>query len=125
MTLSKKTLVFLLIATIAGSGLFSYRAFAGVIDSLSSAFNFGGFVTSAIPCPCSNSWLLKISPPKGGLFLFFNGTPQFAYRQLPRPGVWTLGLYKPGGRCRVPATHGCKTIGLPKGTITSIVGTSF
>lgn len=113
----KKILIFVLIVIVV-FGFSPRKTFASI-------FNFGGFVISSVPCPCSNSWLLTISPPRGGQFLFFNGMPQFEYHQLPRFAVWTLGLYKPGGQCLVPTSHGCKSVGKPKGIITPTVGTSL
>jgi len=85
---------------------------------------FGGFVTISKFCECSGNFLLTISSPVGGQFIYQPGTPQFPYGSLPRMGVWTLGIYSPGAVCLVPGKP-CEAFGLPIGTITPIVGTSL
>ncbi len=94
-------------------------------EKASAQVHFGGFVTASFFCPCSGNFLLTISGPIGGQFIFQPGTPQFSHHQLPRANVWALGLYNPGGVCMVPATHGCNPAGAPIGTISPIVGTSL
>ena len=116
---NKKILVFILIiAIVVALGLFFNKSFAVTPP-------FGGFVTTSFYCSCSGNFLLTIGPPLGGQFIY-NNTPQFLNEQLPRLGVWALGLYAPMSiGCWVPAGHGCIQIGLPLGTITPIVGTSL
>ncbi len=86
---------------------------------------FGGFVTVSIPCTCSGNFLLTILGPAGGQFTYHIGTPQFLFHQLPRTGVWTLGVYSPGGVCLMWAGKICVPTGIPIGTITPLVGTSL
>lgn len=86
---------------------------------------FGGFILNSFFCPCSGNFLLTISPPVGGQFLYQIGSPQYPNFSLPRPGVWTLGLYNPGGACMIPVPLGCAPVGFPLGTITPTVGTSL
>ena len=85
---------------------------------------FGGRILTSLFCSCSDNFLLTVSGPRGGQFLYMLGAPQFAYYSLPRAGVWVLGLYQPGGVCLIPSGNGCVTFGTPLGTITPIVGTS-
>ncbi|MBX4211065.1 hypothetical protein KW783_03795 [Candidatus Parcubacteria bacterium] len=86
---------------------------------------FGGIVLTSLPCTCSGGFLLTIGPPKGGQFVYQIGAPQFANFQLPRPGVWALGLYSPGAICTIVVPGGCSPLGVPIGTITPVVGTSL
>lgn len=89
-------------------------------------FIFGGFVESSIPCTCSPGFfLLTISPPVGGQYLFRVGTQQYSNYRLPSAGVWTLGLYQPGGTCLMNAGKICVPSGAPKGIISPTVGTSL
>ena len=85
---------------------------------------FGGLVLWSFFCPCSGNYLLYISPPVGGFYSFYPGSQGFLNYSLPGPGVWTLGLYNPGGVCLIPTTTGCTSFIHPQGTITPIVGSS-
>lgn len=89
------------------------------------ALNFGGMVTTSIFCTCSGNFLLNITPPVGGQFLYQPGTQSFLNFNLPRAGVWALGLYTPGGVCLMWAGESCKPFGAPVGTISPVVGTSL
>ena len=101
-------------------------SFGIVLRSTAQSPNiFGGLVTSVIPCTCSNAFLVTVSPPVPGQFVYQIGTPQFAWGNITRPGVWTLGVYNPGGVCLVYVGKGCSPFGAPIGTITPIVGTSL
>lgn len=96
-----------------------------VLNSYAVGLPFGGFITSSVLCTCSGTWLLTVGPPVGGFFVYAN-TPQFPYAQLPRPGVWVLGLYEPGGVCLMWYGPTCGPASAPViGTITPIVGTSL
>ncbi|MEK7552418.1 MAG: hypothetical protein AAB534_03320 [Patescibacteria group bacterium] len=86
---------------------------------------FGGRVTFSGYCACTNNFIMNISGPVGGQFVFPLGSSQFPYYRLPSTGVWALGVYSPGGICLVPCHSGCCPFGLPIGTITPIVGTSL
>lgn len=87
---------------------------------------FGGLVVASIPCTCSTGmFLLTIGPPVGGQFVYQTGTQAFQNFNLPRAGVWALGLYSPVGVCLVYAGKSCVPFGLPIGTITSVTGTSL
>ena len=90
-----------------------------------SPFVFGGIVQTSIFCTCSGGFLLTLGPPTTKQLMWYPGTPQFANAQLPRPGVWTLGLYSPGGVCTMYVGKGCAPSGAPVGTIGPITGTSL
>jgi hypothetical protein len=94
-----------------------------IYKSFGAGLPFGGQVTNAFFCSCDGGWLLTIGPPVGGEFLY-RDTPQYAYYQLPRTGVWALGLYVPGGVCSFVDGKGCGAIPA-QGTITETVGTSL
>ena len=93
---------------------------------------FGGFVLATFPCSCTLNFLLVISPPKGGLFIYSPFAPPllqaFLNFNLPRPGLWALGFYIPGGICLTGVPPFCVPLGITgtiKGTILPIVGTSL
>lgn len=111
---------FLIVGILAVAIIFSVFY---AVRSRAVGMPFGGFVTSAFFCSCDGGWLLTIGPPLGG-FLIYRNTPQFPFSQLPRPGVWALGLYEPGGVCSFIDGAGCGAFGVT-GTITPIVGTSL
>lgn len=119
MNMQKKSLlVSIVVAVLLVSGALVYR-----VQAQSGARPFGGFIVAARPCTCSGGWLIQVSPPVGGFFVY-NNTPQFAYSQLPRTGVWVLGLYTPGAVCT--SGNDCDpTSAALSGTITPIVGTSL
>lgn len=98
---------------------------AFVFVSAQNPFNFGGFVLASIPCTCSGNFLLTIGPPVGGQFVYYPGTQAFLHFNLPRPGVWAVGSYTPGGACLQFAGKICVPFGVPLGTITPQVGTSL
>lgn len=94
--------------------------------SAAGALPFGGFVVTSLPCTCTpGAFLLTISPPTPGQFVYMTGTPQFANMQLPRAGVWALGLFSPSGACFIYEGKSCVPLGFPIGTILPMVGTSF
>lgn len=99
--------------------------FSGYVAYAQSSLVFGGFVTNSFYCACSNNFLLTLSAPTNAQLLWFPGTPQYREFSLPRSGVWTLGMYSPGGVCLIPAFDGCAPFGAPIGTIGPIAGTSF
>ena len=112
-----------IIATLGILFIVTSFIFWGYSAYAQSPLVFGGLIISSVPCPCSGSFLLTLSAPTPGQFVWHVGTPQYSNFQLPRAGVWTTGLYSPGGVCL--AGSGCSPIGVPIGTILSIVGTSF
>lgn len=101
--------------------------FTGYVASAQSesTFIFGGYIVNSFYCACSGNFLLTLTAPTRGQWLWYPGTPQYREFQLPRTGVWTLGLYTPGGVCLVPTSTSCVAIGNPRGTIGQTVGTSF
>ena len=99
--------------------------FTGNIAYAQNPFIFGGFVVNSFFCACSGNFLITLSPPTPGQWVWYPGTPQFSNFQLPRAGIWTLGSYSPGGICLVPAGVGCSPFGAPIGTIGPLTGTSF
>lgn len=116
---SKKSLVVsIIVALLLISGAVAYR-----VHAQGGFLPFGGFIVAARPCTCSGGWLIQVGPPVGGFFVY-NNTPQFAYSQLPRTGVWVLGLYTPGALCTSGSDCDPTTAAL-SGTITPFVGTSL
>jgi len=94
-----------------------------VLEVFGAGLPFGGFITNVFFCSCNGGWLLTVGPPVGGDYLYMN-TPQYAHFQLPRPGVWVLGLYEPAGVCTFHSGDGCAARPA-KGIITPYVGTSL
>lgn len=87
---------------------------------------FGGFVAVSLPCTCTpGSFLITVGPPLGGQFVYVSGVPQYANMQLPRAGVWSVGMYSPAGVCMIYSGKSCVPLGVPIGTITPFTGTSF
>ena len=116
--MQKKNIIFAIILAVAlVSSAVAYRVSGAGLP-------FGGRVVGAWSCGCSGGWLLRVSPPAGGFFVY-NNTPQYAYSQLPRNGVWVLGLYTPGGVCTSGDDCDPVTSAAVQGTITPIVGTSL
>lgn len=114
--IKKIVAVVLLLVVIFFGGLYAFRSY-GV------GLPFGGFIVSTFFCSCDGGWLITVGPPLGGEFVYRN-TPQYPYSQLPRPGVWVLGLYEPGATCSFIAGKGCAARPA-SGIITPIVGTSL
>lgn len=114
-----------IIATIGILVIVTSFTFVGYKASAQMPFIFGGFITKTFFCSCSGNFLLTLSAPTPGQWVWYPGTPQFANNQLPRAGVWTLGLYKPGGVCLIWVGKACAPFGVPAGTIGPITGTSF
>ena len=118
----KKIIIITIIIILGVIGVvFGYYSFS----SAQSPLIFGGVVLNSQYCSCSGNFLLTLSAPTPGQWVWYPGTPQFANMQLPRMGVWSLGLYTPGGACLGPSGKGCAPIGAPIGTIGPITGTSF
>lgn len=86
---------------------------------------FGGLVLWTHFCTCSGNFLLFISPPNGGFFSYYADTQGFANFTLPRSGIWTLGLYSPGGVCLDYVGFGCAQFFPAQGTITPVTGSSL
>lgn len=120
--MSKKIIAALIILAVStGLSIFLYK-------KIEAAFGppFGGFILNTFYCNCSNTFLLTVSPPVGGQFIYVPGTPQYMHYRLPSAGVWVLGLYSPGtGVCLIYVGKGCSPFGAPSGTITPTVGTSL
>lgn len=87
---------------------------------------FGGMVSFVQPCTCSCGAVVVVGPPRGGPFLYCPGfTRVYEYFQIPRVGVWLLGLYSPGGTCLIWVGKLCVPAPIqPIGTII-MTGTSF
>lgn len=113
---SKSLVVSIVVALLIVSGAVAYRVSGAGLP-------FGGFIEAAFFCSCDGGWLLRVGPPVGGYYVYRN-TPQFPFSQLPRPGVWVLGLYEPGATCSYHSGDGCDTRPA-QGIITPIVGTSL
>lgn len=90
------------------------------------AVPFGGKITRVFPCPCSNSYMITVSPPVPATVMYVPGiTILYPYRQITRVGPWVLGIYYPGYyySCRVYSNTGCTTVG--SAPVINIVGTSM
>lgn len=96
------------------------------LGGIPGALPFGGLVGFVQPCTCSCGAVVVVGPPVGGSFLYCPGITQvFAYYQIPRPAVWLLGLYTPGGACLIWAGKLCVPAPIqPMGTII-MTGTSL
>jgi hypothetical protein len=107
----------LLIGAATSLGIFSYSR------AQSSGLPFGGLVVWTRPCSCSGNFLISVSGPLGGEFVYYPGTQAYESFNLGlQNNMWVLGLYTPGGVCS--ALEGeCTTIP-SQGTITPTVGTS-
>lgn len=86
---------------------------------------FGGMLLEAMPCACSDTWLLTLEPlPPDyvALLTYVPGTQAFAGYNIPAT-LWLLGNYEPGaGVCFVP---GIPCFPIPsEGMITPEVGSS-
>lgn len=88
-------------------------------------FNFGGIVAWSYFCECSGDFLLYVTPPKDGFFMWYSPGDQYANYMLPSTGVWTLGLYAPFGICLIYVGESCEEFIHPAGTILPTVGTSL
>jgi hypothetical protein len=112
--------ILITISMISWSGVFMIRHI-----NAQSQLVFGGFVTFSYYCSCSGNFLIYVSPPRGGQFIYQPGaTRMFAYYTLPRSGIWVLGDYFPYGVCLQYAGYTCTTVGAPQGTM-NMVGTSY
>ena len=87
---------------------------------------FGGALTYAFPCTCSNTWLIYITPLPPtyvALLSYVPGSQAFASYNIPAT-TWLLGDYTPGaGVCWVIATP-CWPIP-NEGIITPMTGSSL
>lgn len=101
--------------------------FASVYTMSAEGFlPFGGFVTLSMPCTCTpGSFLLTVQLLAPGQYVYVSGVPQSANMQLPRAGVWVIGLFSPPGICMMYAGKSCVPMGVPIGTILPKAGTSF
>ncbi len=90
---------------------------------------FGGLSTEVFYCDCSDNIAvtindLTISPPLAEPIIYQPGvTTLYPFGQITTVGVWTLGLWQPGGECRYSVAKGCSTLST-QGTMT-MVGTSM
>lgn len=126
---SKKNIVFCTVVIfIVVAGLVFFKATSSQAQ-FSTGLPFGGRVLSSIYCPCSQNFLLTVSGPVGGNFMYDPLTAPQLYQSFNlgfQTGMWALGLYTPGGHgCWFfnPGS-GCHQQGIYTGTITSTVGTS-
>jgi len=92
----KKSMVIIALALLTASFLISF-AFVEKSSAV-PGLPFGGFVYAVTPCPCSGGLVLHVGPPRGGNFLYTDGTKLYPFEQV-RAGVWVLGDYFPGGAC--------------------------
>jgi hypothetical protein len=86
---------------------------------------FGGQLFYSYFCECSANFLLTIQPlpPTHVQFLsYYLGTQAYLSYNIPRNGIYLLGLYRPGAVC---ITGGFCAVTLPTtGLITPVVGSS-
>ena len=82
---------------------------------------FGGPVVYYLECNCSEGYWLIIGPPMGGPFHFLSQT--YRENNMPKMAAWTVGLYKPGGNCKIVVGDSC--VKLPTiGKIDGFIGSS-
>lgn len=97
--------------------------------SLGGGTPFGGLSTFVFYCTCSGNIALTITDlavPTGGVknLIYEPGaTTLYQFYQIYREGVWTLGLWSPGGVCTYYVGKGCMVYPTV-GTMT-MVGTSM
>lgn len=109
-------------ALICASFIFSFDAEA---QAYPGTHPFGGFVSEVLPCTCEcpGSAVVVVGPPRGGAFMYDAcETKVYEYYQIPRVGVWLLGNYKSGGKCKFHTGGDC--VNIPHEGMITIVGTS-
>lgn len=91
-----------------------------------STLPFGGQILgSPIYCTCSIGHLVRVGPPRAGIYHYIPGkTTLYQFNNVYSSGTWLLGNYTPGTgtQCRIHTGHHCHTI--PNDGVMSIVGTS-
>lgn len=98
-------LVFALIATI---GLVVWNG-----RDAQAATPFGGRVLNVLFCNCSFNFLLTVSPPVGGMFIYDPfSTVVYEFHRIPVVGVWLLGLRSTPTSCTMFVGKGCASIGM-------------
>lgn len=94
-----------------------------------AATPFGGLSTQIFYCTCSGGIAVRVndlmvSPPVTLPLIYRPGsTTLFQFGQIYRTGVWTLGLWSPGGVCTYFAGKGCAVY--PTAGTMVMVGTSM
>ncbi len=88
---------------------------------------FGGHLKAAVPCACSDTWLITLAPPLPPSFVvllsYIPETQLFLYENIPMTSE-LLGFYEPGaGICLEPGTP-CEPIP-NEGLISPFVGSSM
>ncbi len=120
--LKRKTIIvptILLVALLTSYGIFKYSQ-----AQLGGSLPFGGLVTSTFFCTCSANFMVTVSGPVGGTFMYTPGTQAYeSYNLGEDTGMWVLGLYSPGGGCYIDAPGTCDVIPTT-GVISPTVGTS-
>ena len=128
--MSMKTFSKIVIA-VTGAFAFVFPFSAGAI---STGVNYGGFVSTVIPCTCSGGFVMTFSP-------FFNNSPvptvgslyfqaglsiPFAYFAPGVPTTYELGKYTPGvpDACLIGIPPLCAPITIPVLGLVQYTGTS-
>jgi len=124
-------------AHLKDNGSLLARAFYEAMDAASAVIRpeqaqaatgvpFGGALLYVLPCLCSNSWLITVSPlpPSfAGLLSYVTGSQAFLSYNMPVTN-WMLGEYEPGaGVCLEPIPYGCMYIP-NEGLISPMTGSS-
>ncbi len=118
----KFVISYLIITFMIAGGVFAFFKYTRGLG----AIPFGGMVATSFFCNCSGNFLLTVTPPVGGQFVYYPGTQAYLNYNLGfSTGIWTMGLYSPGGVCMVYVGKGCSPFGVPLGTITPTVGSSI
>jgi hypothetical protein len=85
---------------------------------------FGGRSMGVYFCNCSWNFLITVSGPMGGEFMFQpGGSILYPYGQIYNPDVWLLGLAEGGSSCMEFAGKTCIPVGA--GPVITMVGTSM
>ncbi len=118
----KIAIFYLVIIVVAACVLIFFK-----VASSQNYLIFGGKVTGTpFFCNCSGNFLVTISPPVPGTFVYYMGSQAFLNYNLPQPGIWALGTYTPVGVCLIYSGKGCVNAPTPvMGTISPMVGTSI
>ncbi len=86
---------------------------------------FNGLITYRYPCSCSETWLVGVYGPSGGLFDYEIGTQEYQYFNLPN-AEFAVGDYTPATVpvCYSEPESDCTVVIETRGVITGQTGTS-
>ncbi len=119
---NKKIAIAILVFVVIVLGVYSFSKYSkgqGLVP-------FGGLVVNSFYCNGTNNFLLTVTGPAGGLYVYDPRTPQ-AYASFNlgfETGMWVLGMYTPFAfGCQIDAEP-VKIVIPSLGVISPTVGTS-